>query len=83
MNNYLNHTFSAEDFDLVSIIDELPLWSAPFGLDLLDSVKLKPKIRALDIGCGLGFSMIELAQRLGDSSKVFGIDPWNLGKLKI
>ena len=43
MKEYLNHSFSIEDFNLVSIIDELPLWSAPFGLDLLDTVKLKPK----------------------------------------
>lgn len=76
MQSYLNHTFSTEDFDLVSVIDELPLWSAPFGLDLLDMVKLKPNIVALDVSCGLGFPLIELANRLGNSSKVFGIDPW-------
>jgi SAM-dependent methyltransferase len=33
-------------------------------------------IRALDIGCGLGFPAIELAGRLGTTCKVFGIDPW-------
>ena len=65
-----------DDFDLVSVIDELPLWSAPFGLDLLDTVTIKPAIKALDIGCGLGFPLIELAQRLGNSSTVIGIDPW-------
>jgi arsenite methyltransferase len=76
MKVYLNHSFSTDDFDLVSIIDELPLWSAPFGLDLLDTVKLRPNTNALDIGSGLGFPMIELALRLGKSGKVFGIDPW-------
>lgn len=76
MNDYLKHTFSADDPDLVSVIDELPLWSAPFGLKLLDTIKLKPNINALDIGCGLGFPLIEVAQRLGASSKVYGIDPW-------
>jgi len=30
----------------------------------------------LDIGFGLGFPMIEIALRLGDSSRVYGIDPW-------
>jgi len=68
-----------DDFDLVSIIDELPLWSAPFGFKLLDMIELKPGINALDIGCGLGFPLIELALRLGTSSKVFGIDPWERG----
>lgn len=76
MKEYLTHNFSTDDFDLVSIVDELPLWSAPFGMDLLNVVKLKPDIKALDIGCGLGFPMLELAMRLGNSSKVFGIDPW-------
>jgi len=76
MTNYLDHQFCTDDFDLVSVIDELPLWSAPFGLDLLNTVTIKPAIKALDIGCGLGFPLIELAQRLGNSSTVIGIDPW-------
>jgi ubiquinone/menaquinone biosynthesis C-methylase UbiE len=62
--------------EVVSVFDELPLWSAPFGLKLLDKVNLRANMRALDIGCGAGFPMIELAQRLGESSKVYGIDPW-------
>ncbi|MBT8386015.1 MAG: methyltransferase domain-containing protein [Ignavibacteria bacterium] len=76
MNNYLNHNFNPDDPDLISVIDELPLWAAPFGLSLLDTIKLKPGINALDVGCGLGFPLIELSQRLGTSSKVHGIDPW-------
>ncbi len=76
MNDYLKHSFNADDPDLVSVIDELPLWSAPFGLKLLDTIKLKPNINALDIGCGFGFPLIEVAQRLGASSKIYGIDPW-------
>ena len=76
MNNYLNHSFNPDDPDLISVIDELPLWSAPFGLSLLDTINLIPNINALDIGCGLGFPLIELSQRLGTSCKVYGIDPW-------
>lgn len=55
--------------------DELPFWSAPFGLKLLDYVNYKPGITALDIGCGTGFPLIELVMRLGQTSKVYGIDP--------
>jgi len=76
LKNYLNHTFSTEDKELIAVIDELPLWSAPFGLKLLETIKLKRGLTALDIGCGLGFPLIEVAQRLGDSSTVMGIDPW-------
>lgn len=76
MKDYLEHSFSTDDFEFVSVIDELPLWSAPFGLKLLDTIELKPNISVLDIGCGLGFPLLEVAQRLGNSSKVYGIDPW-------
>ncbi len=76
MSKYLNHKFSVEDKELVSIVDELPLWSAPFGLSLLDTVIIKKGMNVLDIGSGTGFPLIELAQRLGESSRVFGVDPW-------
>ena len=76
MKEYLNQQVDVEDFNLVSVIDELPLWSAPFGLRLLEVVKLKKNMNVLDIGCGLGFPLIELSQRLGCTSKIYGIDPW-------
>jgi len=57
------------------LYDELPFWSAPFGLLLLDTVKYKKNIRVLDIGCGYGFPMLELANRLGKGSEVHGLDP--------
>jgi len=62
--------------EFTSVYDELPLWSAPFGLKLLEEVPLKRNIKALDIGFGAGFPLLELAQRLGESSVVYGIDLW-------
>jgi ubiquinone/menaquinone biosynthesis C-methylase UbiE len=76
LQEYLNHEFDVDDPDLISVIDELPLWSAQFGLQLLDTVILKKGMKVLDIGCGLGFPLIELSQRLGPSCKVYGLDPW-------
>ena len=68
-------------------LDELCIWSAPFGLKLLNAVEYKKGITALDIGFGTGFPLIELAMRLGNSSVVYGIDPWKeaieLAKQKI
>ncbi|MCA9668994.1 MAG: methyltransferase domain-containing protein [Myxococcales bacterium] len=64
------------DPDLVASYDELPLWSAPFGLVLLDKVPISAPMTVLDIGCGTGFPLLELAQRLGPSSRVIGVDPW-------
>lgn len=79
--NHVEHTYD--------LIDELPLWSAIPGCRILDNVKYRRNICALDIGFGLGFPLIELAMRLGNTSTVFGIDPWKAGikytknKLKI
>lgn len=74
--NYLKTSFDLDSEELINVLDELPLWSAPFGLKLLDKIKLKKAIKALDIGFGVGFPLTELAMRLGQSSTVYGIDPW-------
>lgn len=55
--------------------DDLPLWSAPFGLTLLDTIRMKSHINVLDIGSGGGFPMLELAERMGKSCMVYGLDP--------
>jgi len=64
------------DTTVISCIDELHLWSAPFGLSLLETVKFQKNIEILDIGCGLGFPMLEIAQRFGSIVSVTCIDPW-------
>jgi ubiquinone/menaquinone biosynthesis C-methylase UbiE len=58
------------------LYDELPLWSAPFGLMLLEHVVLRPAITILDVGAGTGFMTIELAQRCGPDALVIAVDPW-------
>ena len=76
MTDYLNDAYDVADPDFVSVYDELPLWSAMFGLVLLDHVPLEPNMTVLDVGCGTGFPALELAGRLGPSCLVCGIDPW-------
>lgn len=74
MKKYLSN-----DFDLAryaEVADECSVWSAPFGLKLLDYIDYRPDISALDIGFGTGFPLTEIALRLGESSIVYGIDPW-------
>jgi arsenite methyltransferase len=63
----------------VALYDELPLWSAPFGARLLNSVRLRSGIRVLDVGSGSGFPLLEIAQRLGTASEAYGCDPWKEG----
>ncbi|MCP4663763.1 MAG: methyltransferase domain-containing protein [bacterium] len=77
MTEYLTDRFDLNRPELVSALDEVSLWSAMFGLLLLKHLRLKPNMRVLDVGCGTGFPLLELAQRLGPSSTVVGIDPWD------
>lgn len=65
------------------MFDELPLWSAPFGLRLLETIRYSAGVTALDIGPGYGFPLVEPAMRLGRRSRVVGIDPWAEGVAKI
>jgi arsenite methyltransferase len=58
------------------LYDELPLWSARFGLMLLEQVRLRPGMTILDVGAGTGFMTLELAQRCGAASTVIAVDPW-------
>lgn len=76
MTSYLQSTFDFDSDELIEVIDELPFWSAPFGIKLLEHIRLKRNITALDIGFGAGFPLTELAMRLGSSSRIYGIDPW-------
>src|SRR5690348_5154780 len=62
--------------DFGDFYDELPLWSARFGLMLLDRVELRPGATILDVGAGTGFLSIELAQRCGAAARVIAVDPW-------
>lgn len=67
------------DFSLASyapVADECCIWSATFGLKLLEYINYKSRITALDIGTGTGFPLTEIALRLGEGSLVYGIDPW-------
>jgi len=76
MDDYLKTKYDLNDKETVSVIDELPLWSAPFGLQLLDKINYKKNMTVLDIGSGSGFPLLEVAMRLGNSCKVYGLDPW-------
>jgi arsenite methyltransferase len=62
--------------EAANLHDELPLWSAPFGLMLLERVPLKPGMVVLDVGAGTGFLTVELAQRCGPTAQVIAVDPW-------
>jgi hypothetical protein len=62
MKQYLHSNFNLESPS--DLYDELPLWSAPFGLKLLEHIEYKKNLTALDIGFGNGFPLTELDMRL-------------------
>jgi ubiquinone/menaquinone biosynthesis C-methylase UbiE len=74
MKNYLSGKPDLSSY--AEVADECCIWSAPFGLKLLNYIRYKAGITAVDIGPGTGFPLIEVAMRLGESSTVYGIDPW-------
>lgn len=65
--------------EVANIFDEATLWSAPFGKMLLENIPMPPEASIVDIGFGTGFPLIELSQRFGPKSKVFGVDIWQEG----
>lgn len=69
--------------DFGGLFDELPLWSAPFGLLLLERVPLRAGLTIVDVGAGTGFLSIELAQRCGASARVIAVDPWAPAMLRL
>ncbi len=75
MSHYLDYQFEDSE-EFISTFDELPLWSASFGLLLLKHLELKQNQTVIDIGSGSGFPLLELAGRLGPTCKLYGIDPW-------
>ncbi len=77
MNNFPNAYFDMNSPEIVSALDDLSLWSAAFGQKILDVLRLQPNQNVLDIGCGMGFPLLDLSQRLGNSCQCYGIDPWH------
>ncbi len=76
MADHLGHRVDPDDPDVVSTFDEVSLWSARFGLLLVEEVALVRGIRILDLGCGTGFPLFELAHRHGPGTTLVGVDVW-------
>ncbi len=68
--------FDIQDPSFVASCDDLSLWSALAGTVLLDHLPMGPFERVLDVGCGTGFPLIELAGRFGPACQVTGLDTW-------
>jgi arsenite methyltransferase len=76
MTGYLSQSVDLESPELLEVFDEAPLWSALFGQLLLEQVPLRGVSTALDVACGAGFPLLDLAQRLGPNTITYGLDLW-------
>ncbi|HYY57004.1 MAG TPA: methyltransferase domain-containing protein [Pyrinomonadaceae bacterium] len=76
MTDYLKHKYDLNNKDFASIIDELSFWSSRFGRLLFDQIKIRGGIEILDVGCGNGFPLFELAHVFGSSCRITGFDIW-------
>ena len=76
MRHFLDHPAGWMPPRPAEIYDETSFWSARFGALLFDHLEIRRGIRGLDVGCGTGFPLIELAHLHGPSSHFTGIDVW-------
>jgi arsenite methyltransferase len=76
MPDFLHRTYGLHQPGLASVVDEVSLWSSRFGALLFKHLPLRRHVNILDLACGTGFPLFELAQVFGTSSHVTGIDIW-------
>lgn len=76
MTWWLDLEIDWRDPTLASIWDEAPVWTQRFGQLIFDHLEFKPSERVLDLGCGTGFPMFELAHRMGPGCWFAGADTW-------
>ncbi len=63
-----------------AMFDEVSLWASRFGALMLDELEVRAEpagLDVLDIGCGTGFPLIELAALHGERSRFTGVDTWH------
>jgi len=76
VSDFLHFTYNPNDPDIASSFDQVSFWSARFGSLLFRELPLGPNLNILDLACGTGFPLVELAQVYGTSCQVTGIDIW-------
>ena len=76
MSDFLHFTYDLNDPDIASSFDQVSFWSARFGSLLFRELPFRPNLNILDLACGTGFPLVELAQVYGTSCQVTGIDIW-------
>jgi ubiquinone/menaquinone biosynthesis C-methylase UbiE len=74
--DYLTRQFDFADPRFTSIFDEASLWASHFGAFMLKHLELQRGSSILDLGCGNGFPLFELAHVHGVSCRMLGVEVW-------
>lgn len=74
MNIDLNTGRSLADEKRVTIAPLLDRQLSPLGIAAIDRLKLKADEHLIDIGCGTGQTLLQLADRVGPTGQVIGLD---------
>jgi ubiquinone/menaquinone biosynthesis C-methylase UbiE len=82
VTEYLQHRNDFNTSQEASAFDQTSFWCARFGALLFEHLELRRSISILDLGCGTGFPLFELADRYGRSCQVMGIDVWQEGLVR-
>ncbi len=77
MTDYLDFQADFANAEVAETFDDLSYWSSMFGQLLFRHLPLAPRLTCLDVGCGTGFPLLELADRLGPTCTIHGIDSWD------
>ncbi len=76
MPDFLHRTYDLHQPELAAAFDQVSFWFARFGAFLFEHLPLRPNLAILDLACGTGFPLFELAQVYGATCQVTGIDQW-------
>ncbi|HLW02247.1 MAG TPA: methyltransferase domain-containing protein [Ktedonobacterales bacterium] len=83
-DTYLERSYDLAQPAVITLYERtvVPQWSAPFGnllLNVFQGYARQPGWQVIDVGCGLGYPTLDLAQQSGPDVDVAGIDVWGAG----
>lgn len=77
--DYLSRSIDYTQPHVAAVLDEMSYWASKFAGMIFDYLELRPNIRVLDVACGTGVPLFELAHMHGESCDFTGIDVWDAG----